>query len=655
MLNKYPLWKNLVIVFALVIGFIYALPNFFPDDYAIQITGARGSTEVEQRVLDRALAKLEQEGIEVKSSLLEERDALIRLTSSDDQLRARPAVQAALGNEYLVALNMAPSTPGWLRSLGAGPMKLGLDLRGGVHFLLEVDMETALNQRLEALSGQIKRELREERIRYRGGDIEDQTRIVLSFRDEAARSEAFELVRDQYNEFLLDETTEGEEFLLTLTLSEAEVRNIQEYALEQNLTTIRNRVNELGVAEPLVQRQGADRIIVELPGVQDTAQAKRVLGATANLEFRMEARQDAPSAETEQFPFRDNPQRTARLERDVIATGNNVANAQQAFDENGQPQVNITMDSVGGDLMNRATRNSIGRRMAVLFIEYRTETETREVNGEIVETENRVVEKGIISLATVQSALGSSFRITGLDSIPEAAELALLLRAGALAAPMYFVQERTIGPSLGQKNIDAGMMSVMLGFGLVLLYMLVFYRGFGLVANVALTLNLMLLVACMSILSATLTLPGIAGIVLTVGMAVDANVLIFERIKEELKAGVPPQSAINAGYGRAFVSIFDANITTLLVAVILFAMGSGPVKGFAVTLCIGILTSMFSGLMVSRGIVNLVYGGRRVEKLSIGVRVTRARKYHVRFSKTSATRRVPSPGPTTWFLRRRTI
>jgi len=611
MLNKYPLWKNLVIVFALVIGFIYALPNFFPDDYAIQITGARGSTEVEQRVLDRALAKLEQEGIEVKSSLLEERDALIRLTSSDDQLRARPAVQAALGNEYLVALNMAPSTPGWLRSLGAD-------------FLLEVDMETALNQRLEALSGQIKRELREERIRYRGGDIEDQTRIVLSFRDEAARTEAFELVRDQYNEFLLDETTEGDEFLLTLTLSEAEVRNIQEYALEQNLTTIRNRVNELGVAEPLVQRQGADRIIVELPGVQDTAQAKRVLGATANLEFRMEARQDAPSAETEQFPFRDNAQRTARLERDVIATGNNVANAQQAFDENGQPQVNITMDSVGGDLMNRATRNNIGRRMAVLFIEYRTETETREVNGEIVETENRVVEKGIISLATVQSALGSSFRITGLDSIPEAAELALLLRAGALAAPMYFVQERTIGPSLGQKNIDAGMMSVMLGFGLVLLYMLAFYRGFGLVANISLTLNLMLLVACMSILSATLTLPGIAGIVLTVGMAVDANVLIFERIKEELKAGVPPQSAINAGYGRAFVSIFDANITTLLVAVILFAMGSGPVKGFAVTLCIGILTSMFSGLMVSRGIVNLVYGGRRVEKLSIGGKLQNA-------------------------------
>lgn len=618
MLNKYPLWKNLVIVFALVIGFIYALPNFFPDDFAIQVTGARGSTEVDQRVLDRALGALESRGIEVKESSLEDRNALIRLNSSDAQLRARPAVQAALGNDYLVALNMAPSTPGWLRSLGAGPMKLGLDLRGGVHFLLEVDMDTAVSQRLEAFSGQIKRELRDERIRYRGGDVEGNREIVLSFRDSESRSAAFDLIRRQYNEFLLNESTREGEFLLALTLSEAEVRNIQEYALEQNLTTIRNRVNELGVAEPLVQRQGADRIIVELPGVQDTAQAKRVLGATANLEFRMEARQDAPAAETEQFGFRDTPQRTARLERDVIATGNNVANAQQAFDENGQPQVNITMDSVGGDLMNRATRNNVGRRMAVLFIEFRTETEAQDVDGEIREVEKRIVEKGLISLATVQSALGSSFRITGLDSIPEAAELALLLRAGALAAPMYFVQERTIGPSLGQKNIDAGVTSVAFGFALVLIYMLVFYRGFGVVANVTLTLNLMLLLACMSILSATLTLPGIAGIVLTVGMAVDANVLIFERIKEELKAGVPPQSAINSGYSRAFVSIFDANITTLLVAVILFAMGSGPVKGFAVTLSIGILTSMFCALVVSRAIVNVVYGGRRVEKLSIG-------------------------------------
>ena len=618
MLNKYPLWKNLVIVIALVIGFVYALPNVFPDDFAVQITGARSSTEVDQRILDRAVDALEADGIQVKESELQQRDALIRLNDAESQLRARPIVQEALGRDYLVALNMAPSTPEWLESVGAGPMKLGLDLRGGVHFLLEVDMETAVDQRLEAMSGQIKRELREERVRYRGGDVEGNRSIVLSFRDESSRSEAFDLIRDQYNQFLLDEQTEEGEYLLVLSMSEAEVKSIQDYALEQNLTTIRNRVNELGVAEPLVQRQGADRIIVELPGVQDTAAAKRVLGATANLEFRLEARQDASSADIETFPFRDNPNREARLEREVIVTGDNVSNAQQAFDENGQPQVNITMDSVGGDLMNRSTRNAIGRRMAVLFIEYRTETEEVVVDGETRTVDNRVVEKGIISLATIQSALGSSFRITGLDSIPEAAELALLLRAGSLAAPMYFVQERTIGPSLGQKNIDAGMMSVLLGFVLVLCYMVVYYRGFGVIANIALTLNLMLLIACMSILSATLTLPGIAGIVLTVGMAVDANVLIFERIKEELKSGIPPQSAINSGYSRAFVSIFDANITTLLVAVILFAMGSGPVKGFAVTLSIGILTSMFSGLMVSRSIVNLVYGGRQVEKLSIG-------------------------------------
>ena len=617
MLNKYPLWKNLIILVALVIGFIYALPNLFPDDHAIQITGARSSTEINQRVLDRALGAMEAEGISVKSSELQDRNGLIRVLDGDDQLKARPIVQEALGDDYLVALNMAPSTPDWLRSLGAGPMKLGLDLRGGVHFLLEVDMVTAVEQRLEALSGQIKRELREERIRYRGGDVAGRE-IILSFRDEEARSEAFALIRGQYNQFLMDEQTDGEELKIVLSLSEQAVTAIQDYALEQNLTTIRNRVNELGVAEPLVQRQGAERIIVELPGVQDTAQAKRGLGATANLEFRLEARQDAPSAETESFGFRDEPGRTARLEREVIVTGNNVSNAQQAFDENGQPQVNITMDSVGGDLMNRATRNAIQRRMAVLFIEYKTETQQKVVDGEVQSVEERVVEKGIISLATIQSALGASFRITGLDSIPEASELALLLRAGSLAAPMYFVQERTIGPSLGQKNIDAGMMSVALGFALVLIYMALYYRGFGLIANVALTLNLMMLIACMSILSATLTLPGIAGIVLTVGMAVDANVLIFERIREELKAGVPPQSAINSGYSRAFVSIVDANITTLLVAVILFAMGSGPVKGFAITLCLGILTSMFSGLMVSRSIVNFVYGGRKIGKLSIG-------------------------------------
>jgi preprotein translocase subunit SecD len=619
MLNKYPLWKNLIIVFALVIGFIYALPNLFPDDYAIQITGARSSTDINSNTLNRAVGALEANGIEIKSANLDGRDALIRLNTAEDQLRARPAVQEALGQDYLVALNMAASTPDWLRSVGAGPMKLGLDLRGGVHFLLEVDMETALEQRLEAMSGQIKRELRDESIRYRGGDVEGDRSIVLTFRDDESLSEAESLIRNQYTEFQFDdEQADDGSYRLTLTVSEAEVSSIQDYALEQNLTTIRNRVNELGVAEPLVQRQGTDRIIVELPGVQDTAAAKRVLGATANLEFRLEARPDASGADVETFSFRDSENRTARLERELIVTGDNVSNAQQAFDENGQPQVNITMDSVGGDLMNRATRNAVGRRMAVLFIEYRTETEEVVIDGETKMVDQRIVEKGIISLANIQSALGASFRITGLDSIPEASELALLLRAGSLAAPMYFVQERTIGPSLGQKNIDAGLMSVILGFSLVLIYMIVYYRGFGVIASATLTLNLMMLIACMSILSATLTLPGIAGIVLTVGMAVDANVLIFERIKEELKTGMPPQSAINSGYSRAFVSIVDANITTLLVAVILFAMGSGPVKGFAVTLSIGILTSMFSGLMVSRGIVNLVFGRRTINKLSIG-------------------------------------
>ena len=618
MLNKYPLWKNLLILVVLAIGFVYALPNVFPDDYAIQITGARSGTEISQATVESATGALEEAGIAIKGVDRQERSALIRVTSSEDQLEARPVVQQALGDDYLVALNMAESTPDWLRAVGAGPMKLGLDLRGGVHFLLEVDMDTAVTQRLEATASQIKGELREERIRYRGGEVSEDNRIQLSFRSEQERDEAFDLVRSNYNEFLLDERTEGDDYILELNLSEQEVQQIQDYAIEQNLTTIRNRVNELGVAEPLVQRQGADRIIVELPGVQDTAQAKRVLGATANLEFRLAARQDAPASATETYPFRDEPGRTARLEREVIVTGENVANANQGFDENGMPQVNITLDGVGGDLMTRATRNSVGRSMAVLFIEFRTETEQEMVDGEMVTREERVEERGIISLATIQSTLGANFRITGLDSIHEASELALLLRAGALAAPMYFVQERTIGPSLGQQNIDAGFMSVVVGFILVLLFMAVFYRGFGLVANVALTLNLMLLLACMSIISATLTLPGIAGIVLTVGMAVDANVLIFERIREELREGVSPQLAINSGYSRAFVSIVDANITTFLVAIILFAMGSGPVKGFAVTLSIGIVTSLFTALVVSRAMVNAIYGGRKVEKLSIG-------------------------------------
>ncbi|MFE8069612.1 protein translocase subunit SecD [Marinobacteraceae bacterium S3BR75-40.1] len=619
MLNKYPLWKNLVILLALVIGGIYALPNLYPDDYAIQISGARSSTEIDQSVLQQAEQALKEAELDYHGAQVAEngRTAILRVESAEKQLEAKAAVQSALGDDYIVALNLASTTPDWLRAIGAESMKLGLDLRGGVHFLLEVDTEQALKQRLEVYASDIKRRLREDRIRYRGGEVSGEKQLTLNFQKEEERDSAFDLIKSQYNEFLLSRSQDGDRLLLTLTLSDQKIREIIDYAVEQNLTTLRNRVNELGVAEPLVQRQGRDRIVVELPGVQDTAQAKRVLGATANLEFRLEARADASASETETFQFRDNPQRTARLEEDIIVTGENVANAQQSFDQSGMPQVNITLDAAGGRMMNRVTRNAIKRRMAVLYIEHSSTTKEKMVDGEMVKVRERSVDRKIISLATIQSVLGSNFRITGLNSVNEAAELALLLRAGSLAAPIYFAEERTIGPSLGQQNIDAGVTSVYIGFALVVLSMLIVYKGFGVIANVALVVNLVLIVALMSMLSATLTLPGIAGIVLTVGMAVDANVLIFERIKEEWRGGMPPQSAIHAGYSRAFVSILDANITTFLVAIILFAMGTGPVKGFAVTLCIGILTSVFTAVMFSRAIVNGVVGGRQLEKLSI--------------------------------------
>lgn len=613
MLNKYPLWKNLLILIVVLIGVVYALPNFYPDDYAIQITGARSGATIDERTLERATAALEQASIQFQQPELSEGggDALIRLGGAEEQLKAKAVAQAAVGDDYVVALNLAQTTPEWLAALGAGPMTLGLDLRGGVHFMLEVDMAAAVEQRLEVYSSEIKRRLRDERIRYRGGAQEGDRSIVLQFQSEAVRDEAASEIRSDYDQFRFDTRQQGDVYELVLTLSDAAVQEIKDYALAQNLTTLRNRVNELGVAEPLVQRQGDNQIVVELPGVQDTAQAKRVLGATANLEFRLEARSSASDAETVRMSFRDEPNRTARLEREIIVTGESVSNAQQGFDDTGTPQVNITLDSVGGSAMTRATRNAIQRRMAVVFIEHTSEL------AEDGKSRVRETQQGIISLATIQSTLGSDFRITGLESISEAAELALLLRAGSLAAPMYFVEERTIGPSLGAKNIEAGVLSVQIGFAAVFLFMLVYYRLFGLVANISLTVNLILLVAAMSIISATLTLPGIAGIVLTVGMAVDANVLIFERIKEELREGVPPQSAINAGYGRAFVSIVDANITTLLVAVILFAVGTGPVKGFAVTLSLGILTSLFTSILLGRAIINGVIGGKKLESLSI--------------------------------------
>ncbi|MBB1485576.1 protein translocase subunit SecD [Oceanospirillum sediminis] len=616
MINKYPLWKYLLIITVVVMGFIYALPNLYPDDPAVQLTGQRGSVQLTDTELNKAAKALDRAGISYFGQSVENNSGLIRFKSDADQLKAKTVIQQALGDNYVVALNLAPTTPQWLVDIGAGPMKLGLDLRGGVHFLMEVDMKEAIAQRNEVYISEIKTLLRTERLRYRRITRDDGV-ISIRFKDEELREKATFLLRNEFADFTQVEREADNSFYLDLQLSEEAVRNIEDYAVKQNLTTLRNRVNELGVSEPIVQRQGRNRIVIELPGVQDTAAAKRVLGATANLEFRLEARSDSNTLDTEEYPFRNNPNRLATLERDIIITGNSVSNAQSAFDENGVPQVNIDLDSQGGKLMNRATRNNIRRRMAVLFVEHKIKTTVVEHAGEKVEKRTPYVEKHIISLATIQSALGNSFRITGLDAPGEASELALLLRAGSLAAPIYFVEERTIGPSLGKENIELGVTSVQIGMALVVIFMLAFYKVFGIIANLALTANLVMLAALMSMMSATLTLPGIAGIVLTLGMAVDANVLIFSRIKEELNNGMSPQMAIHAGFERAFVTIFDANLTTLLVAVILFAVGTGPVKGFAVTLSLGILTSMFTAIMVTRALVNVVYGGRQLKKLSI--------------------------------------
>jgi preprotein translocase subunit SecD len=569
--------------------------------------------QIDGVVLKKVEQALDAANIEHFSGEADGESALVRLTDSELQMRAKEVVQAEMGGEYVVALNLAPTTPEWLSSLGGSPMKLGLDLSGGVHFLLEVDLNAALITRLEGDLQEVKSSLREEKIRYRSFELKGQ-QIIGRFRNEAQVEQATSLVRENFRD-LQPQFKQGQNPLtVVLELSEIASGQIEDNAIKQNLTSLRNRVNELGVSEPLVSRQGKNRIVVELPGVQDTAEAKRIIGKTANLEFRLEAE----GRIGEMFEFRDGRGLDARLETSAVITGENVTDARSSYDENGRPQVNITLDTKGGWQMGHSTRDNVGRRLAVLFIEYKTKLEkSKAENGEIVITPVPFVEKHIISLATVQSQLGKSFRITGIDSQRESSELALLLRAGALAAPMYIVEERTIGPSLGADNIRLGVLSVSLGMMLVLLFMIAVYRGFGVLANVALTMNLLLLVGFMSLLGATLTLPGIAGIVLTVGMAVDANVLIFSRIREELASGSSIQAAISGGYDRAFVSILDANITTLIVAVILFLIGSGPVQGFAVTLSIGILTSMFTSIVLTRGLVNAIVGGRKIEKLWI--------------------------------------
>lgn len=619
---RYPVWKYVVIVLVLCISVIYSLPNLYPDEPAIQISGSSAGIKADQAVLQQAESALKQAGLSFHGAEVQAKGALLRVESNDVQLKAQEVVKRALGESYVVALNLAPTTPDWLLSLGASPMKLGLDLRGGVHFLLEVDMSKILEQRQETYSTELRAKLREAKLPYRS--VSEVTNgLSVKFENETDRQQAKDLLASQYREFIFVPAQRDNAFFLDLGFSPEKLKEFSDYAIEQNLSTLRNRVNELGVAEAVVQRQGASRIVVQLPGVQDTAEAKRVLGRTATLEFRFVDWENqgafdgfAPAG-TEIFPMAKTKE-PVLLQRKKIATGDRVVNAQSGFDEFSKPQVNITLDSRGGKMMADATRDNVGKQMAVLFVEHKQRVRfATDEAGKTIEIREPYVEKTVINRATVQSMLGSQFRITGLDSPEESRELALLLRAGALAAPMYFVEERTIGPSLGQDNIDKGIMSTQVGFMAVAIFMIIVYRVFGLVANLALFMNVAMMVAIMSALGAALSLPGIAGIVLTVGMAVDANVLIYERIREELRAGQSPQSAIIAGYDRAYVTILDANITTLIIALILFSVGTGPVKGFAVTLAIGILCSMFTAITMTRAVVQIIYGNRRVAKLSI--------------------------------------
>ncbi|UTW46289.1 protein translocase subunit SecD [bacterium SCSIO 12696] len=618
-MNRYPFWKYLLILVIAGLGILYSLPNLYPPDPAIQISGQKSNMTMDQSILDRAEAALSDAGITTLGGEVNERNVLLRLQQDDEQLAARDVIKNALGDEYIAALNRASNTPEWLANLGGEPMKLGLDLSGGIHFLLQVDTSDRLQQEVETQISSLKEKLREEQIRGVRITMDSPESITATSRDEETRSKLKQLVRSsEFRAFAFPENRVEEEqdglYLLRLQASDSWVKERVDSWVKQNLQSLRKRVNELGVSEPIVQRQGKDRIMVQLPGIQDTAEAQRIINKTATLEFRLEAR---GSGQT--YPFKSEPGRNATLERSPITTGEAVIDATSGLDENGGPMVSIRLNTEGGAAMGATTLKNVGHPMAILFVEQNSKiVKSRDADGNEIDVIETTETKEIISKAVIRGVFGKSFQITGLDSLQEARELALLLRAGALAAPMVIVESRTIGPSLGAENIKLGVTSVQLGLALVLLFMLVFYKVFGIVANIALAMNLVILVAAMSLFGAILTLPGIAGIVLTVGMAVDANVLIFSRIKEELKNGLSPQQAISAGYDRAFVSIFDANITTLIVALILFLIGSGPVKGFAVTLSIGIVTSMFTSIMGTRALVNLIYGSRpKVKKLFI--------------------------------------
>lgn len=616
MLNQNSIWRYLLVIIVMGVSMLYALPNLYPNDPSLQINATRGA-DVTQQTVDQLQKAFTDQGLTPKSAVLEKGQLLVRFLNTEDQLAARELANKVLGDNFVTALNLAPATPAWLDAIGAAPMKLGLDLRGGVHFLMEVDMKTAMEKNVNDLVQAYRSDLREGKVRYRAvtADVAN-LRVNLSFRSAEDLAAAKTLLSGKDRDMTF---TEADDLTLIAAFSEVKIKALREDAVAQNITIIRNRVNAIGVAEPLVQRQGAERIVVQLPGIQDTARAKEILGATATLEFRMvDEAGDLQSALDGRVPpnaqlYTDRQGRPVLLQKRVMLTGNHIIGANSSYDEYSRPQVNIDLDAKGGNTFSQATKEAIGKSMATVFIEYKP-TDKKDAQGRTILEKKEEV----INVATIQARLGRSFRITGVDSPAEAQNLALLLRAGALIAPIQIVEERTIGPSLGQENIELGTNAIMWGMILTVVFMGVYYKGVGMVGNLALASNVVLLIGVLSMVpGATLTLPGMAGILLTIGMAIDANVLINERIREELEAGRSVQQAIHEGYNRAFATITDSNITTFLVALILFGLGSGPVKGFAVTLALGIITSIFTAVTVSRLFVNLIWGGRKVDKLPI--------------------------------------
>lgn len=620
-MNRFSIGTHAFILMVLAIGVIYSLPNLYPAKPAIQIAYTDSGKSADQSLLDQVSEILISKAITAESVGLKDNNIVAKFSSFDAQLAAKSALQRVLLDRAVVALNLEPSTPQWLRSIGGGPLKLGLDLSGGVHFLLEVDIESALDNRLDSLLNQYRKKFRDDRISVESSQKNDKE-LIFEFLGDEDYSKALKIFGDDnitsVGTALYDLQSSSIRNRVSLAYSQSAIKEIRDYAVGQNLMTLRNRVNELGVSEPIVQRQGSSRIVVELPGVQDTTVAKKIIGKTANLEFRLEAASTTSRLRKEEFDYQDERMGSAYLEKNVIVAGERVTNASSGFDESGFAQVNISLDMQGGRAMQKATSGNIGRKLGVLFVERKNKSIlTLDENGQEVIEQTSYIEKSIISLATVQAVLGTSFRITGVGSPQEASELALLLRAGALAAPMKFVEERTVGPSLGKENIELGIRSIIIGLLSVIAFMLFYYRWFGLAANIALFANVVLITGFMSLLGATLTLPGIAGIVLTIGMAVDANVLIFSRIREELAEGKDPQTAIQEGFSRAFVTIFDANVTTLIASVVLYAIGTGPIKGFAITLSIGIITSMFTAIIGTRAIINLMYGNKNIQELRV--------------------------------------